>query len=98
MQLPSKVSHEVYRIAQELTSNIVKGGTATQLSVELMQTADNRYCLSIVDDGRAATDSTDRQHLGLGRHTQQDRIVSIGATANTCQRDGRNCFELEFNA
>lgn len=96
--LPAEVSHEVYRIAQELTSNIVKGHTATLLTVELTQTAPGHCLLTVTDDGTPATDTDASPLTGLGRHTQRDRIVSIGATSKVTRRDGLNCFELEFNA
>lgn len=93
--VPAKISHEVYRIVQEHTSNIVKGGTATLLDVHLMQAAPGRYQLSVVDDGRPA--AADSPTAGLGRHTQQDRIVSIGASSKSYRQDDRNHLELEFS-
>ena len=97
-QLPPAVSHEVYRIVQELTSNIVKGATATCLSVSLQQTAPGRYRLTIIDDGQPGTSIPDNSHDGLGHRTQHDRIVSLGARADSYRRDGENHFELEFTA
>lgn len=94
--VPAKISHEVYRIVQEHTSNIVKGGTATLLDVHLMQSAPDRYQLCVVDDGQPP--AADSPAAGLGRHTQQDRIVSIGASSKTYRQDDRNHLELEFNA
>ena len=93
--VPAKISHEVYRIVQEHTSNIVKGGTATLLSVHLMQSAPDRYQLCVIDDGQPP--AADSPAEGLGRHTQQDRIVSIGASSKTYRQDDRNHLELEFS-
>ena len=98
-QLPASVSHELYRIVQETTTNIVKGGTATTLNVSLLQTAVDRYLLSIVDDGQATpADTRQTAASGLGHRTQQDRIKSIGAHGSFSQHDGKNVFELTFTA
>ena len=97
-QLPPKVSHEVYRIAQELTANIVKGGTATQLTVVLSQVTAGHYQLSITDNGTPSQLSSAALPGGLGTHTQKDRIVSIGARSNSYVADNQNHFELEFSA
>ena len=95
--LPPKVSHEVYRIAQELTSNIVKGAIASHLSASLTQMAPGHYLLTIVDDGKPVPHAT-TQRPGLGEHTLKDRILSIGARTNSYEADGQNHFELEFSA
>ena len=97
-QLPAEVSHEVYRIAQEMTANIVKGGTATRLAIHLEQLAAGRYGLTIVDDGKPLDEAQKTASQGLGNRTQQDRITSIGGHCRTWQRDGENHFLLEFSA
>lgn len=94
--VPAKTSLEIYRIVQEHTSNIVKGGTATHLSISLWQSAPAGCRLSMIDDGRPAA-AADSSATGLGRHTLQDRIVSIGASSKSYRQDDRNHVELEFS-
>lgn len=66
---------ELYRIVQEHTANIIKGGTATHIGITL---SDRR--LSIADNG-ITTAATEAQ--GVGHRTISDRALNIGATLDT---------------
>lgn len=97
-QLPPAVAHEVYRIVQEHATNIVKGATATTLSIGLRQSAPGRYLLAIDDDGQATAADALRHTTagGVGQRTLHDRIVSLGARADSHTSDGHNHFTMEF--
>lgn len=95
LKLPPKLSHEVYRIVQEQTANIVKGATATTIDIALLPTATNAYRLTIADDGKAADDSAGN---GLGHRTLRDRVTAIGARSNAYTDGGRNFLEIDFTA
>lgn len=66
---------ELYRIVQEHTASIIKGGTATHIGITL---SDRRLC--IVDNGNA-TAANGAQ--GVGHRTISDRALNIGATLDT---------------
>ena len=92
-KLSSKQSHELYRIVQEHAANILKGGTAKHLDVQLMQQPDGSHRLTLSDDGQAskATSAT-----GIGNRTFADRITSIGAQAIVTTFDNNNLLDIRF--
>ena len=92
-KLSSKQSHELYRIVQEHAANILKGGTAKHLDVQLMQQPDGSHRLTLSDDGQAskATSAT-----GIGNRTFADRITSIGAQATVTTFDNNNLLDIRF--
>lgn len=80
---------ELYRIVQEHTANIVKGGTARHISITL----DNRQ-LDIADDGQP---QPQQNHEGIGQRTIADRAVSIGASISTATDDnGHNVMSIQL--
>ena len=98
--LPPQTSQELYRIVQEHTSNIVKGGTATAIDISLTVTAavspaSGSCRLTIVDDGTPAEGDS---HPGLGNRTLRDRVTAIGGHYNKSRtNDGHNIFVLDFS-
>ena len=93
-QLPSAVSHELYRIVQERSSNIVKGATATRLSISLSIPQTGRYRLLMTDDGKVDPDGP----TGLGSRILNDRMDTMKGRHREWQEEGQNCFELVFEA
>ena len=99
--LSPQTSQELYRIVQEHTSNIVKGGTATAIDICIEQRAaaspgkSGAYRLTISDDG---TPLGGNDSQGLGRRTLRDRITAIGGHCSTSHDDdGHNVFVLDFS-
>ena len=88
-ELSAEQSHELYRIVQEHTANIVKGGTATHLDVQLRQLSDGSHQLALRDDGQP---SHEPSATGIGSRTFADRITSMGAqaTINTVDDDSQS--------
>ena len=93
-QLPAAVSHELYRIVQERSSNIVKGRTATRLNICLSIPKSGHYRLLMTDDGVAGSDGP----TGLGTRTQSDRMAAIKGRHREWREEGQNWFELVFGA
>ena len=91
-RLSPKVAYELYRMVQEHTSNIVKGGTATQLRVELRHLAGENFKLCMTDNGQMEQNKED----GIGRKTIHDRALSLGARKRLYTNNGMNCLELDF--
>lgn len=92
--LSPQVSHELYRIVQEQTANIVKGGTATETEIHLEKLSANGYRLTIADNG---TPTNDDNHQGLGHRTLNDRVTAIGGRSSTHRTGTKNVFSLEFS-
>ena len=90
--LDAATSHELYRIVQEHTSNILKGHTASRLAVTLQPTTAGHYQLVMTDDGQYASDRAQ----GMGHRTLRDRITAIGGRSRIYQTDGQNVFEIDF--
>ena len=88
-ELSAEQSHELYRIVQEHTANILKGGTATHLDVHLRQLSDGTHQLTLRDDGQP---SHEPSATGIGSRTFADRITSMGAqaTINTVDDDSQS--------
>ena len=84
-------SFELYRIVQEHTANVVKGGTAQQVNITLSPTA-----LTISDDGRNDSDSSGNNINGIGLRTIRDRATSIGARISNSQAAGCNILTISF--
>ncbi|MBR5062091.1 MAG: tetratricopeptide repeat protein [Prevotella sp.] len=86
----------VYRIAQEQIANIVKGRTATEITISLSTLAGEgyHYQLSITDNGHPADQG---QSTGLGNRTLKDRLTSIAARLHTSHEETGNRFVLDFN-
>lgn len=76
MQLPTPIKHQVYRIAQEAITNVVRHAQAAHVAVHL-RVAEGRLVLSVVDDGQGmALPPPDGIGHGLGN--MQARATQIG--------------------
>ena len=86
--LPPEVHIALYRIAQEALNNVVKHARASQVTIRLCYTCDDRaeerlgqeqsVLLSIVDNGRGF-DLAQAPHHRLGLGIMQERAYAIGA-------------------
>ena len=97
-RIPQETAYEVYRITQELMTNIAKHAGAHSVSVSLSAVTDEKYRLRIENDGNAfsaamAADATNKQG---GIRTIQDRAKSISAVFETLNESGRTVFLLTF--
>lgn len=101
-KLPSRTSREIYRIVQEVTSNILKYATrVTHIDIALVYHA-NRECeLKITDNGKPqnnVSNSKNKTTQGIGLHTVADRAKSIGGAIEFRTIEGCNQFYLSFNS
>lgn len=78
-KIPHEVSYEVYRIVQELVSNILKSAEASEITFTLSAPADGAFELRVADNGKGMGQS-DKQSYGIGLRTIEDRVKSISAT------------------
>ena len=96
-RIPHSIARELYRIVQEITSNIIIHSSATRIEIILaLSTIDN--CLLIIKDN-----STDIQSLkkeknlkGIGLRTVNDRIKALNGTLQKKTENNMHIFELEF--
>ena len=74
-QIPHKVGYEVYRIMQEMMSNIVKYANVDHVQVKMKQEMENLK-MEISYDGK--WDENDNKNSGIGMRTIDDRLKTIG--------------------
>lgn len=76
--IPDNISYEVYRIFQELLSNVVRHSGATSVEIEL-SLLEKELRLEIRDDGRTLR-RTDVRNEGIGLSVIHERVKAIGAS------------------
>ena len=93
-RVPEQVAYEVYRILQELLSNILKHSEATEVNVNLSLT-EKLLTLLITDNGKdfagAGTGST-----GIGLTTIQERAKAVGGVLSISAETGEQKFKLQI--
>ena len=98
-RIPQETAYEVYRITQELMTNIAKHAEAHSVSVSLCAVGDEKYQLKIENDGNvfstSMADAANKQG-GIGIRTIQDRAKSISAVFDTLSENGKTVFLLVF--
>ena len=93
--LPAHISYEVYRVMQEILSNIVKHSGATWIRIRLFLEPD-RVILKISDDGR----QSEVQGSGIGSETVRERTTAVGGRF-TAESDGNGqifTFEVPLSS
>ncbi|HRQ39522.1 MAG TPA: PAS domain S-box protein [Chloroflexota bacterium] len=76
-RLPLAMEEELYRIVQEALNNAVKHARAQQITVEFLY-ADNRFRLTVRDDGQGFVPIVARQSGGMGLRGIEERVQRIG--------------------
>ncbi len=94
--VPEKIAYEVYRIAQELLSNIVKHSQATKADITLRTISPGRHCLEIKDNGLEWDGNS--KTIGAGTQTLLDRAASIRAVIKFSRKDNLNLKTIIFNS
>ena len=92
--IPPKVSYELYRILQEVMSNLVRHSGATLIDVELRREARRIVC-TVRDDGRAP-DRRQQRTQGIGLRTVADRLRTIGGGMRLERTDTGTTRTLEI--
>lgn len=93
-QVPEEVSYEVYRIMQELLSNILKHSGATEIDVIL--TLKRRLLTLQVSDNGKNYRGSEVQAKGIGLTTIQERAKTVGGLFTVNIQDGSQKFRLEI--
>ena len=93
-QVPEEVAYEVYRILQELLSNIVKHSGATEVSVNLFLSKE-MLALLITNNGKPFSGAGSVTG-GIGLTTIHERVKTTGGVLSAGFREGRQMFKLEI--
>mgnify|MGYP000875530759 CR=1 FL=1 len=94
-QVPEEVSYEVYRIMQELLSNILKHSGATEIDVTLTLKR-KLLTLQISNNGKNYCGDEVRGK-GIGLTTIQERAKAVGGLFTTDIQDRSQKFKLEIS-
>lgn len=93
-------AHNVYRIVQEITMNILQHAQATQIAIQFSWLTDKKcYRLTITDNGPAPTAPLSPSGMkGIGLHTIADRVKIIHGSTRQYREEQpqENIFELTF--
>jgi signal transduction histidine kinase len=76
-RLPLSIEAQLYRVAQEALNNVIKHAQAKQVIVHL-QFNEERFCLTIQDDGIGFDLETVGRSGGLGLRGIKERVQQIG--------------------
>jgi len=87
-RLPPAIERELYRIAVEALSNLVRHARARSVQVHLYQ-AGNFIYLQIEDDGQGFDPQAGYQSGGLGLHSMQERACRLGGRLEVDSQVGR---------
>jgi len=87
-RLSPQIERELYRIAVEALSNLVRHAQARSVQVHLYQ-ADGTICLQIEDDGQGFDLQDGYKSGGLGLHSMQERACSLGGRLEVDSQIGR---------
>lgn len=93
-EIPEQVAYEVYRILQELLSNIVKHSGATEVNVNLFLSKE-LLVLLITNNGKPFS-GAESGTGGIGLTTIHERVKTTGGVLSTGFREGRQMFKLEI--
>ncbi len=91
-RLPEQVAYEVYRIVQELLSNIVRHSGAAQVEVRLSLKG-SWLELTLADDGTWKNDASCPAG-GIGLDTVEERVKALGGTLSVENEGGRQVRTL----
>lgn len=96
--LSSRTAREVYRIVQEVTTNILKHSTGvTRIAITLTYHTDGKCELQITDNGKQSKPTENNLTMqGIGLRTVTDRVKSIEGSIDFRSTAGNNQFFLSF--
>lgn len=94
-QVSEQVAYEVYRILQELLSNVLKHSGATEIYVNL-SLQEQLLTLQITNNGKNYSDNGEAG-TGIGLTTIRERAKTVGGLLTTDIQDGRQLFKLEIS-
>lgn len=93
--LPNETAHELYRIVQEITMNIVRHTDAHHIFIKLHTEHQRVYILQIIDDSTSSIPH-ETKGRGIGLRTVNDRAKSINGIITRESSEKNNIFTLEL--
>lgn len=98
IEIPSSEAYELYRIIQELTTNMTKHGNSQEISISIDQNQ-NTLLFEITDDGEAFDFNKNLQSsLGMGLKNISSRIKHIDAKFIQQPISKGNKFQIILNS
>ena len=88
-RLADEMKVEIYRILQELTTNVVKHSRADFAEIQLML---NEGILTLIVDDRGIGFDTQGRHGGLGLNNIRSRVKALGGQVNIDSLRGRGAI------
>lgn len=84
-----ELNRQLYRIAQEALTNVAKHADASNVTVTLACTQDERIVLTVADDGKGLVKRDDKADgAGLGMRIMEHRAALIGGKLTIADRQG----------
>ncbi|MDT8862008.1 sensor histidine kinase [Alkalihalobacillus sp. MEB130] len=78
LKIPKGIEDQIFRMVQEAISNVLRHAKATQLELQLKQTA-KELKVKLIDNG-IGFDAKNVQQNSYGLHTMKERMTEIGGT------------------
>lgn len=94
--VPESVSYEIYRIVQEMVSNIIMHSGATSVDI-CITLSDSSIVLRVSDDGHAF-DLRNTGGRGIGWNVISERLKTLGAEMESRVEEGAQSFVLRVPA
>jgi signal transduction histidine kinase len=88
-KIPSNIELNLYRIMQEILSNIVKHSMADNVKIDLRVSLDNTLYLTVEDDGKGfSIDNSEKKIQGFGLDNIRLRVEEMNGYLNVITRSG----------
>lgn len=91
--IPEQISYEIYRLTQEIVSNILVHSGATCLDIELTLNHDNIF-LAVSGNGRHYNRNEQNRNGGIGWTVIEERLKKIKGELSISERDGKQLFTV----
>lgn len=88
--LDAETGNHIYRVVQEASTNAVRHGSATRISIRLLQCG-GRYRLVIADNGSGFDAGDEPDGAGVGLRSMATRAKLMGGVAAVRSRKGSGC-------
>lgn len=92
-EIPEQISYEIYRLTQEIVSNILVHSGATDLDIELTLSPDN-IVLTISGNGRHYNQNEQNKNGGIGWTVIEERLKKIRGELSISEKDGKQLFTV----
>ncbi|HHT73292.1 MAG TPA: HAMP domain-containing sensor histidine kinase [Firmicutes bacterium] len=80
VDLPKHIENQLYRIAQEALSNVLRHAQASKCKIELIISGDNNRVLFVVEDDGIGFQETDVPPTSMGLKSIKERTEILGGT------------------